>query len=734
MKKFFSFFAAMLMAVSMVAATEASVTFSEEGYSNGQEVASVTVDEVVTITFAKGTNNNAPKYYTTGTAIRCYGGNSFTVSAKNAKLKTIALTFGSGDGTNEITTNVGTYASNAWEGESEEVIFTIGGTSGHRRIATVTVTYEAGEAPAVEAPVFSVAAGDYYDAQTVELSCATEGATIYYNTTGDWANAVEYTAAITVSETTTIYAQAVKGADKSKEVSKTYTIAKQYASLTALVNEAGTPAGQKVVVTLTNDKIDSLYVSSSKKVNGIYLTAAGRMVEIYCYDVPENWAVGGTVSGIVKGEWKAYYDTWEVCPSSWDGIEYTAPAAEWDGTVTLSKTSFASLADLEGITLTFNGATSVEFLGADADILALQNEDGSEMYAAWHPEFGGSYTIAGNVVTLTGWFDNTEEAPLPEQSATLYVEDYGAFKIDGVADYFETAEIAFETAGPTTYTVTYTVSGAVEEETSAQAGYYNESTEAVEFVVGANTVPENMIAYVSVSMLEGHTCEVKVNGTAVALEYNYWRGAIDADMTIEVIFDGGDETVEEELKYSKFVRDNATATGYTNFTYESASGATYKAHMMYQASNDSIQLRSTQTASTYYSGIVNTVAPKGMYIKSVSVEWAAGTVDARQLNIFTVDAPIVINDMFAQGATPNYTTVKSAGDKKIDVEGKHSYIGICSQAGAMYIKSITIEWAESGAPTALQNVEAVKVVKTIENGQLIIIRDGVRYNVVGAKF
>lgn len=177
----------------------------------------------------------------------------------------------------------------------------------------------------VEKPEFSVAAGSYYDAQEVELTCATEGATIYYQTTGDWADAVAYTSAITISETTTLYAQAVKGADKSAEVSKTYEIAKHYASLTELVNEAGTPAGQKVVVTLNKEVIDSLYYNKSGKCNGVYLTAAERMVEIYCYDVPAEWEVGGMLSGTLKGEWKEYQGTWEVCPASWEGLTYDDP-------------------------------------------------------------------------------------------------------------------------------------------------------------------------------------------------------------------------------------------------------------------------------------------------------------------------------------------------------------------------------------------------------------------------
>ena len=57
-----------------------TITFSEQGYNNEQVIASVSGTDF-TITFYKGSNTNAPKYYTSGTAIRAYGGNTFTVSS-----------------------------------------------------------------------------------------------------------------------------------------------------------------------------------------------------------------------------------------------------------------------------------------------------------------------------------------------------------------------------------------------------------------------------------------------------------------------------------------------------------------------------------------------------------------------------------------------------------------------------------------------------------------------------
>lgn len=127
--------------------TSATIDFSEQGYENGAEVTAVTGNGV-TATFDKGTGSYAPKYYTSGTAVRAYGGNTLTVTANGKTIVSVELTFSSGEGTNEITTDVPTYAEPLWTGESGSVTFTVGGTTGHRRIKAITVKYSGEAAPA----------------------------------------------------------------------------------------------------------------------------------------------------------------------------------------------------------------------------------------------------------------------------------------------------------------------------------------------------------------------------------------------------------------------------------------------------------------------------------------------------------------------------------------------------------------------------------------------------------
>ena len=81
-------------------------------------------------------------------------------------------------------------------------------------------------ASVVEAPVFTPAGGTYTETQSVEITCATENATIYYTIDGtDPTNeSTEYTSAISVAKTTTIKAIAYVGNDHSAVASAKYTI------------------------------------------------------------------------------------------------------------------------------------------------------------------------------------------------------------------------------------------------------------------------------------------------------------------------------------------------------------------------------------------------------------------------------------------------------------------------------------------------------------------------------
>ena len=117
--------------------TKVLFDFNDMGLSG--EVKNPFEKDGVTVTFAKANAGTAPTYYTGDPgAIRLYARGTMTVSA-NA-ITQIDFTFGASDKNNEIKANVGSFTSPTWTGEADEVIFTIDGTSGHRKIASVNVS------------------------------------------------------------------------------------------------------------------------------------------------------------------------------------------------------------------------------------------------------------------------------------------------------------------------------------------------------------------------------------------------------------------------------------------------------------------------------------------------------------------------------------------------------------------------------------------------------------------
>ena len=125
---------------SVCGANESTVscTFAENGYANAEQVSEVSLSDVFVVTFGKGTTATA--YYSDGTSIRLYAKGTLTVTGDKTIVK-IIFEYGTGDKSNEFTADCGEFDGDTWTGNSNQVKFTVGGTSGHRRIKTITVFY-----------------------------------------------------------------------------------------------------------------------------------------------------------------------------------------------------------------------------------------------------------------------------------------------------------------------------------------------------------------------------------------------------------------------------------------------------------------------------------------------------------------------------------------------------------------------------------------------------------------
>lgn len=191
MKKLFSLFSLLVclgISTSSLWAADEVVDFSAQNYTN-QKVIENYVGTNFVVGFDKGTNgSNAPKYYTSGTAIRAYGGNTMTVASTTKTITKIEITFGSSDGSNTITSDVETYSDGTWTGSATSVIFTIGGTSGNRRIKGLSVTFATGGTSTPSLSVSpttidfgTVEQGDEVDPQTVTVTFANLTGSVTYS-------------------------------------------------------------------------------------------------------------------------------------------------------------------------------------------------------------------------------------------------------------------------------------------------------------------------------------------------------------------------------------------------------------------------------------------------------------------------------------------------------------------------------------------------------------------------
>ena len=223
MKKFLTLLMATLLCTAAWADT---VTFDfTTGYDNAQAITTVS-NGGVTLTFDKGTNtNNAPAYYTSGTAVRFYAKNTLTV-ASTANVTNVVFTFGTGSNDAGMEASPGTWQTPNWTGEATSVVFTQQGTKGHCKIQKIEVTTSGTGEETVLAPTFTPAAGTYYNPVNVEINCGTDDAVIYYTTDGTTPTAAStaYGAAIAVNQSTTLKAIAIKGEKQSEVAEAAYVI------------------------------------------------------------------------------------------------------------------------------------------------------------------------------------------------------------------------------------------------------------------------------------------------------------------------------------------------------------------------------------------------------------------------------------------------------------------------------------------------------------------------------
>lgn len=212
------------------------------------ETASASEDELtwsatyVGMSYSKGTSQTAANNYYPGTSGQSYKSTRFykngvlTITPAEGKQITTVMFKATSNG------YASALASSAWGENASAAVnsadativdvtasgqgaisATIGATCGFTQ---VLIKYTDVDVSVPANPTFSPAAGSYTSAQNVEISCTTQGATIYYTTDGTTPTSAstQYSSAISVSESMTIKAIAIKESKSSSVVSAAYTI------------------------------------------------------------------------------------------------------------------------------------------------------------------------------------------------------------------------------------------------------------------------------------------------------------------------------------------------------------------------------------------------------------------------------------------------------------------------------------------------------------------------------
>lgn len=426
----------MMMLMFAIGAWAETVTFADEGYSNGEAVESYEGTDF-SVTFDKGTNSNVPKYYTTGAAIRVYGGNCFTVSSSTKTISKIEFTFASGGGTNVLTSDVEAYEDGIWEGSSSAVTFTVSGTSGHLRLAAIAVTFDDGTEPpvTVATPVIS-GETPFTESTQVTITCATEGASIYYTLDGATpTNASnEYSGAFELTETTTVKAIAYDANNNASSVATKEFVKEEPVVLTNVATVAEFNA--------LADGTDFIFTGN--------LVATGQTGKyLYAQDSDNGILIYGTID-------QTYSDLAEI-PGGWTGKKTTfngAPeAAEPAGLAAATEHVDLAPEEMTPAQVTLENAFKYVVIRG-ATVTMTNNNNGTitvgdetvALYKRFNvtiPTDDGVYDIIG----ITGYYNAPQFMPL----------EFVAQGVDVATPVIE-GETPF--VGSTTVTITCTTEGA----------------------------------------------------------------------------------------------------------------------------------------------------------------------------------------------------------------------------------------------------------------------------------
>ena len=260
------------------------------------------------------------------------------------------------------------------------------------------------EASAPATPTFSVAAGTYTSVQSVELSCETDGATIYYTTDGSTPDdqSTEYTAAINVDADMTIKAVAYKAGVPSAIASAAYVINLPLTTMDAIFAKATTvgSTATDVTIVLNNWVVSGIYTNNKD----VFVTDGTKGFIIYDGGASMGFNVGDVLSGTVACKVQLYKGAAEVTllNSSTTGLTITSGGSATLDTKTIDQLGAINTGALVTIeNLTYDGTNKILSDGT-SEIAPYKG-----LFASMAFEDGKKYNVTG----VVGYYDVLQIMP-----------------------------------------------------------------------------------------------------------------------------------------------------------------------------------------------------------------------------------------------------------------------------------------------------------------------------------
>jgi hypothetical protein len=305
MKKLLLSLAAVIGLGSLAYATETTFDLTDPTLYGYEAPEAGKATNVTTLTYGNITITANYDDVKSGQEIRFYNSNG-SITFRNSKNGDgRSLNFASTDGSRitSIVITAASYGSNTWSvgtfdadsktwtGSAASVTMSISGANTFSKIVVTTVE---ATADYVATPTFSVKGGTYYDAQSVELTQA-EADAIYYTLDGTTPTtaSTKYEGAITVAETTTIKAIAVKGENASEVVEAEYVIEKRAEANS--IAEAKEQEGEFVI----NFPLTVGYAAYSN----VFVTDGTDFIQIYKSGIGDGLKQGD----VIPAGWNATY-------------------------------------------------------------------------------------------------------------------------------------------------------------------------------------------------------------------------------------------------------------------------------------------------------------------------------------------------------------------------------------------------------------------------------------------